>query len=63
MREFRGGKLRNQAYETAAYVALGSNVLVLTYSAQTEPPYLADLPAFQALLKTYAVGPTVVTPH
>jgi hypothetical protein len=62
VREFISAKLRNQAYETVAYVALGPHVLALTCSAQTEPQYQAALPAFQALLKTYALGAKVVTP-
>ncbi len=61
LREFRSAKLRNQGYETVAYVALGPHVLVLTYSAQTEPQYRAGLPAFEDLLRTYVVGPKVIT--
>jgi hypothetical protein len=59
VREFRSAKLRNQPYETVAYAALGPHVLVLSYSAQTEPQYQAGLPAFQGVLKSYAVGPKV----
>jgi hypothetical protein len=46
-----------------ADVALGPHVLVLAYTAQTELQYQAGLSAFPALLKTYAVGPKVVTPQ
>jgi hypothetical protein len=60
LREFRSARLRSQAYETVAYVALGPNVLALTYSAETEPQYQAGLPVFQGLLKTYGAGPKVV---
>jgi hypothetical protein len=63
LREFRSAKLRNQAHETVAYVAQGPNVLVLTYSAETEPQYQVGLPGFQVLLKTYAVGPKVAPPQ
>jgi hypothetical protein len=53
VRDFRSAQLREQGYETAAYIQQGSQVLVLVYSAQTEQNFRLGYQKFEGLLKSF----------
>ena len=56
LREFRSGGLRRQGFETAAYIQLGPQVVVIVFSAQTEQNFNSGFPAFTDFLKTFEVS-------
>lgn len=49
-------------HEMVAYIPRGPEMPILAMTARSGPAFAAALPAFQALVRSYAVGPTVRAP-